>query len=309
MKRRNSKYIHFYFKNYPEFLDKNKNSNILPLMKKSKTNKDISTTYNQEEINKRILRKIHYNYILKQFNLYCKKSAKRISSKYISNITDEQYNNTNTKIFSRNRKTNYKTQENFYKNSNYDLFSIESKNKDNFVEEEKIYDFRQKFCGEKDKIIQLRHTYKFYNLPKYEKDEITSKKIKNVFSNNDFDFNLNNKFKPRMRTIAKIKNHSFNEKLYLENKQAKTMENKIIKKYKNSKIKIHKKNKEIDIIDINDFINNNLKNIDYFNSVSNSGLKISFENPINIKKKEYKFPINLKLTKKSSKYKIYLKND
>lgn len=305
--KRNSKYINFYFKNYPDFPKININS--LPKMKKSKTNKDMNTTYSQEEINKRILRKINYNYIINQFNLYCKKSTKRYSSKYISSISEDLYNNANRKNFSRNKKTNIKTQTNFYKSSNYDLLSNETRDKDNYYEDENIYDFRQKFTGEIDKIIQLKNMYKFYNLPKYIKDEISTRKIKKVFTNNDFDFDLNNKFKPKIRIIAKLKNHSFNEKFHSDDSKAKTVENKIYKKNKNIKCKV-KINKSNNVININKFINNDLKNIDYFNSVSTTRFEKKSEKPIKIINMKSNFLYNyMKLTKKPPKYKLFLKSE
>ena len=306
-KKRNSKYINFYFKNYKDFPKININS--FPEMKRSKTNKDMNSTYNQEEINKRILRKINYNYIINQFNLYCKKPAKRYSSKYISSKSEELYNNTNRFTLSRNRRTNFKTQTNFYKNSNYDLLSIDTKDKDNFHEDEKVYDFRQKFSGELDKITQLKKKYKFYNLPKFIKDEISSKKIKKIFIKNDFDFDLNNKFKPKKRIIAKIKNHSFNEKHLLENSKVKTIENKIYKKNKNIKCKLKIK-KSNNVIDINNFISNDLKKIVYFNSVSNSKFKQQFEKPIKVANVKSNFFLNyMNLSKKGTKYKLYLKSE
>ena len=305
--KRNSRYINFYFKNYPDFPKININS--LPQMKKSKTNKDMNSTYSQEEINKRILRKINYNYIISQFNLYCKKSKKRYSSKYISSLSEDLYNKANRKNFSRNKQTNFKTQTNFYKSSNYDLLSNDTTDKDNFYEDEKIYDFRQKFSGEIDKILQLKNMYKFYNLPKYIKDEISNRKIKKVFNNNDFDFDLNNKFKPKIRIIAKLKNHSFNEKFHSNNNKAKTVENKIYKKNKNIKCKL-KINKTNNVIDINKFINNDLKNIDYFNSVSTTRFEKKSEKPIKIVNMKYNFLSNYKnLTKKPPKYKSFLKSE
>ena len=51
--------------------------------------------------------------------------------------------------------------------------------------------FRLIFSEEKDKIGQLKRKYRFYNLPKFIEDEISSKKIKKVFSN-DFEYELNN---------------------------------------------------------------------------------------------------------------------
>ena len=303
----NSKYINFYFKNYLDFPKININS--LPKMKKSKTNKDMNSTYNQEEINKRILRKINYNYIINQFNLYCKKSRKRYSSKYISSISEDLYNNTNRKNFSRNKKSNFNTQINFFKSSNYDLLSNDTRDKDNFYEDEKIYDFRQKFSGEFDKIAQLKNMYKFYNLPKYIKDEISTRKIKKVFTNNDFDFDLNNKFKPKIRIIAKIKNHSFNEKFPSDNNKTKTVENKIYKKNKNIKCKV-KINKSNNVIDINKFIKNDLQNLDYFNSVSTTIFKKKSEKPIKIINMKSNFLCNyMKLTKKPPKYKLFIKSE
>ena len=207
--------------------------------------------------------------------------------------------------------TNFNTQNIIYKNRIFnDCNSLIFKNiKDNFYEDEKIYDFRQKFTGEIDKIIQLKNMYKFYNLPKYIKDEISTRKIKKVFTNNDFDFDLNNKFKPKIRIIAKLKNHSFNEKFHSDDNKAKTVENKIYKKNKSIKCKV-KINKSNNVIDINKFIKNDLQNLDYFNSVSTTIFKKKSEKPIKIINMKSNFLCNyMKLTKKPPKYKLFIKSE
>ena len=228
-KNRNSKYINFFFNNLK---DEYQNKNVLPIMKRSNTNKEMNAIYNQEEINKRILRKLNYNYIISQFNLYCKNSKNKLSiHKNLNNISDELF--TSDKSFSRNRINNFRTQTYFYKkNKKKDkkedlLFTTKDNffNKKDDYEEEKIYDFRQIFNEETDKIAQLKKKYRFFNLPKFIKDEISSKKIQKVF-NNDFEYELNNKFKPKNRVISKIKNRSFNEKIYLNSNETKNTERK-----------------------------------------------------------------------------------
>ena len=292
MKRlQKSKYINFFFKDYYDYSNKNK----LPEMRKSKTNRDMNNTYNQEEINKRILRKINYNFILNQFNLYCKKSnkpSKKSAHKYyLNNISDEFFNNLN--YYSRNKKINFKTSTNFYRKSKNDLLSSLNDNlfeKDNNLnnEDEKVYDFRQKFTAEKDRIIQLKNEYKFYNIPKYIKDEIASKKIQKIFGG-DYTFDLNNKCKPKIRTIARLKNHSFNEKFHLDYSETKT----IGKINKNRNLKKYNSN----LNSIDNFMSNDLNKINYFNSVSTSDFKIKLEK--SFKKGKYNMFLNcMKLTKK-----------
>ena len=299
MKKRNSKNINFYFKN---FSNDYQNKNVLPIMKRSNTNKEMNDTYNQEEINKRILRKINYNYIISQFNLYCKKANIKKSNKYLNDINDELF--TSTKSYSRNRRNNFRTQTYFFKkNKQYKKEDLLFTTKDNFFEnneyyeEEKVYDFRQIFSKEKDKIKQLKNKYRFYNLPKFLKDEIASNKIKKVF-NNDFQYELNNKFKPKNRIISKIKNRSFNEKIYLNSN-----ETKITKRKNNKNINsIHNK-----IINIKKFINKDLKKKD-FNSISTSEFKLKLKKPIKKEKSNFLFNC-MKLTKKYQNLKLIIKSE
>ena len=297
-KKRNSKYISFYFNNFN--ID-NKNKNVLPLMKRSNTNKEMNATYNQEEINKRILRKINYNYIISQFNLYCKNSQnKKSNNKYLTNLSHEFFNNT--KSYSRNRTNNFRTQTIFYKKNKKikkeDFLFATKENffdKNDCYEEEKIYDFRQIFSEEKDKISQLKKKYRFYNLPKFIKDEISSKKMQKVFSN-DFEYELNNKYKPKNRIISKIKNRSFNEKIYLNSNETKNTEN------KNNK---NTNNEHNNTVNIKKFVNKDLKKKE-FNSISISDFKLKLKNPI--KKQKSNFLLNcMKLTKKYQNLKLILK--
>lgn len=264
------KSLSFLFKNYNDY----SNKNILPIMKGAKANKEINFSYNQEESNKRILRKINNKYFIKQFNLYGKKSNNKFTNKRIKNISDELFNSTKT--FSRNRKSNFKTQNNFYKNSKKDLLYYNLLGKNNYHEEEKVYDFRQKFSKQKNKIIELRNEYKFYNPPTNIKEEISKNIIKKVFSN-EFIFDLNNKYNPKKRIIAKLKKNSLSEKLHLDCNEAKNIEKKLFK------IKNKNKNKAIysnHIIDIHNFINNDLKKMEYFKSLSNSDFKLKLEIPV-----------------------------
>ena len=291
-KKLKSKYINFFFNNYYDYSNKNK----LPEMKRNITNKSMNNkTYSQIEINKRILIKLNNKYILNQFNYYCKNSKKN-NIKSLNDLSDEYF--LNSKNYSRNKKINFQTSTNFNKKSkNNFLFS----SKDNFYfknnilndEEEKIYDFRQKFTDVKDRIIQLKNEYKFYSIPKYIKDEISSQKIEKLF-NKDYDLDLNSKYKPKIRTIARLKNHSFNEKYYLDYNETKTIgkkgftNNKNLKKYKSNLNSIDNFN-----------CNNNIEKINYFHPASTSDFKIKLENIFNDKYNYCKNCMKLTKNKKS----------
>ena len=308
MNRKNSlKYLHYFFKNYNEF----SNKKILPKIKKSKTNKDMNNIFTKnDEINQRILKRINFNFIYNQFNTYCRKSNRNITDKYINSISDELYNSRKT--LSRNKRQKFRTQTNFFKSSKNNLFYL----KDDFIdkneayEDEKVYDFSQKFSREKDKINQLRSQYNFYTLPIYKKDEISSEKIKKIFEK-DFTFDLDSKFKPKKRIIAKIKNHSFNEKVFPRNNKEikiKNIKKEIIKITNNKKSEnFNKYNNYDNLNNIEDFINNDLKKFECFNSLYNSDIKLKLEKPIK-KRKTNIFLNYMKLKNKGKKFKLILKN-
>ena len=94
----NSKYINFFFKNENDSMSKS----ILPLMKKSKTIKEMNFIHDNEEMNKRIIKKVNYNYIFKEFNLNCKKSSRKITNRYLINLSEELYKNYKNRFYSRN---------------------------------------------------------------------------------------------------------------------------------------------------------------------------------------------------------------
>ena len=292
-KKLKSKYINFFFNNYYDYSNKNK----LPEMKRNITNKSMNNkTYSQIEINKRILRKLNNKYILNQFNYFCKNSKKN-NIKSLNDLSDEYF--LNSKNYSRNKKINMQISTNFNKKSkNNFLFS----SKDNLYfknyilnddEEEKVYDFRQKFTDVKDRIIQLKNKYKFYSIPKYIKDEILSQKIEKLFSK-DYDLDLNSKFKSKIRTIARLKNHSFNEKYNLDYNETKTIGKKVLTNNRN--LKKYKSN----LNSIDNFIfNNNMEKINYLHPVSISEFKIKLENIFNDKYNYCKDCMKLTKIKKS----------
>ena len=292
-KKLKSKYINFFFNNYYDYSNKNK----LPEMKRNITNKSMNNkTYSQIEINKRILRKLNNKYILNQFNYFCKNSKKN-NIKSLNDLSDEYF--LNSKNYSRNKKINMQISTNFNKKSkNNFLFS----SKDNLYfknyilnddEEEKVYDFRQKFTDVKDRIIQLKNKYKFYSIPKYIKDEILSQKIEKLFSK-DYDLDLNSKFKSKIRTIARLKNHSFNEKYNLDYNETKTIGKKVLTNKRN--LKKYKSN----LNSIDNFIfNNNMEKINYLHPVSISEFKIKLENIFNDKYNYCKDCMKLTKIKKS----------
>ena len=273
-KRRNSKFVNFFFRNFDnKQTDSNK---ILPIMKRSKTNKEMLNTNNNEEINKRIINKVHYNYIFKQFNLYCKKDNKKFSQKYLNNLSDLLY--TNSRSYSSYKKNNISIQTNSNINKNHLVVNTNNnfpeKDSNDNNKEENIYDFGKKIIinKEKLKILQLKRKYNFFTLPHSLKDEINEKKIVKMF-NSKSKVDLN-KLKEKEKILKRMKIHSLLEKntnLFAEIKNLKSIENKKIKKH----IKIIERNKDKNnenqannLKDIENFIKNNLKNKEYLNSFS-----------------------------------------
>ena len=273
-KKRNSKFVNFFFRNFDN--RQTESNNRLPMMKRSKTNKEILNTNNNEEINKRIINKVHYNYIFKQFNLYCKKDNKKFSQKYLNNLSDLLY--TNSRSYSSYKKNNISIQTNSNINKNHLVINTNNnfpeKDSNDNNKEENIYDFGKKIIinKEKLKILQLKRKYNFFTLPHSLKDEINEKKIVKMF-NSKSKVDLN-KLKEKEKILKRMKIHSLLEKntnLFAEIKNLKSIENKKIKKH----IKIIERNKDKNnenqannLKDIENFIKNNLKNKEYLNSFS-----------------------------------------
>ena len=273
-KKRNSKFVNFFFRNFDN--RQTESNNQLPMMKRSKTNKEILNTNNNEEINKRIINKVHYNYIFKQFNLYCKKDNKKFSQKYLNNLSDLLY--TNSRSYSSYKKNNISIQTNSNINKNHLVVNTNNnfpeKDSNDNNKEENIYDFGKKIIinKEKLKILQLKRKYNFFTLPHSLKDEINEKKIVKIF-NSKSKVDLN-KLKEKEKILKRMKIHSLLEKntnLFAEIKNLKSIENKKIKKH----IKIIERNKDKNnenqannLKDIENFIKNNLKNKEYLNSFS-----------------------------------------
>ena len=273
-KKRNSKFVNFFFRNFDN--RQTESNNRLPMMKRSKTNKEILNTNNNEEINKRIINKVHYNYIFKQFNLYCKKDNKKFSQKYLNNLSDLLY--TNSRSYSSYKKNNISIQTNSNINKNHLVVNTNNnfpeKDSNDNNKEENIYDFGKKIIinKEKLKILQLKRKYNFFTLPHSLKDEINEKKIVKMF-NSKSKVDLN-KLKEKEKILKRMKIHSLLEKntnLFAEIKNLKSIENKKIKKH----IKIIERNKDKNnenqannLKDIENFIKNDLKNKEYLNSFS-----------------------------------------
>ena len=286
-KRRNSKFVNFFFRNFD--FRQTESNNKLPMMKRSKTNKEMLTTNNNEEINKRIINKVHYNYIFKQFNLYCKKDNKKFSQKYLNNLSDLLF--TNSRSYSSYKKNNISIQTNSNINKNHlvintnNNFSEKDSNDNN--KEENIYDFGKKIINkEKLKILQLKRNYNFFTLPHSLKDEINEKKIVKIF-NSKSKVDLN-KLNVKEKILKRMKIHSLLEKntnLFAEIKSLKSIENKKIKK----RIKIIERNKDKNnenktknLNDIEKFIKNDLKNKEFFNSFSIKEPQYELDQPKNI---------------------------
>ena len=273
-KKRNSKFVNFFFRNFDN--RQTESNNRLPMMKRSKTNKEILNTNNNEEINKRIINKVHYNYIFKQFNLYCKKDNKKFSQKYLNNLSDLLY--TNSRSYSSYKKNNISIQTNSNINKNHLVVNTNNnfpeKDSNDNNKEENIYDFGKKIIinKEKLKILQLKRKYNFFTLPHSLKDEINEKKIVKMF-NSKSKVDLN-KLKEKEKILKRMKIHSLLEKntnLFAEIKNLKSIENKKIKKH----IKIIERNKDKNnenqannLKNIENFIKNDLKNKEYLNSFS-----------------------------------------
>ena len=231
-KRRNSKFVNFFFRNFD--FRQTESNNKLPMMKRSKTNKEMLTTNNNEEINKRIINKVHYNYIFKQFNLYCKKDNKKFSQKYLNNLSDLLF--TNSRSYSSYKKNNISIQTNSNVNKNHLIintnYNFSDKDSNDNNKEENIYDFGKKIINkEKLEILQLKRKYNFFTLPHSLKDEINEKKIVKIF-NSKSKVDLN-KLNVKERILKRMKIHSLLEKntnLFAEIKNLKSIENKKIKK-------------------------------------------------------------------------------
>ena len=273
-KKRNSKFVNFFFRNFDN--RQTESNNRLPMMKRSKTNKEILNTNNNEEINKRIINKVHYNYIFKQFNLYCKKDNKKFSQKYLNSLSDLLF--SNSRSYSSYKKNNISIQTNSNINKNHLVVNTNNnfpeKDSNDNNKEENIYDFGKKIIinKEKLKILQLKRKYNFFTLPHSLKDEINEKKIVKMF-NSKSKVDLN-KLKEKEKILKRMKIHSLLEKntnLFAEIKNLKSIENKKIKKH----IKIIERNKDKNnenkannLNDIEKYIKYDLKNKEYLNSFS-----------------------------------------
>lgn len=307
-KRRNSKFVNFFFRNFD--FRQTESNNKLPMMKRSKTNKEMLTTNNNEEFNKRIINKVHYNYIFKQFNLYCKKDNKKFSQKYLNNLSDLLF--TNSRSYSSYKKNNISIQTNSNVNKNHLIintnYNFSDKDSNDNNKEENIYDFGKKIINkEKLKILQLKRKYNFFTLPHSLKDEINEKKIVKIF-NSKSKVDLN-KLNVKERILKRMKIHSLLEKntnLFAEIKNLKSIENKKIKK----RIKIIERNKDKNnenktknLNDIEKFIKNDLKNKEFFNSFSIREPQYELDQPKNIIKSNIFFNyMKLKQRNDSSKF-------
>ena len=307
-KRRNSKFVNFFFRNFD--FRQTESNNKLPMMKRSKTNKEMLTTNNNEEINKRIINKVHYNYIFKQFNLYCKKDNKKFSQKYLNNLSDLLF--TNSRSYSSYKKNNISIQTNSNLNKNHLIintnYNFSDKDSNDNNKEENIYDFGKKIINkEKLEILQLKRKYNFFTLPHSLKDEINEKKIVKIF-NSKSKVDLN-KLNVKERILKRMKIHSLLEKntnLFAEIKNLKSIENKKIKK----RIKIIERNKDKNnenktknLNDIEKFIKNDLKNKEFFNSFSIREPQYELDQPKNIIKSNIFFNyMKLKQRNDSSKF-------
>ena len=272
-KRRNSKFVNFFFRNFDN--GKTDSNSILPIMKRSKTNKEMLITNNNEEINKRIINKVHYNYIFRQFNLYCKKDNKKFSQKYLNSLSDLLF--SNSRSYSSYKKNNISIQTNSNINKNHFVFNthnnfLEKDSNDN-NKEENIYDFGKKVINkEKLKILQLKRKYNFFEFPHSLKEEINEKKIVKIF-NSKSKVELN-KLKVKEKILKRMKIHSLLEKntnLFAEIKNLKSFDKKNIKKHiriiERNKDK-NNENKANNLNDIEKYIKNDLKNKEYLNSFS-----------------------------------------
>lgn len=307
-KRRNSKFVNYFFRNFD--FRQTESNNKLPMMKRSKTNKEMLTTNNNEEINKRIINKVHYNYIFKQFNLYCKKDNKKFSQKYLNNLSDLLF--TNSRSYSSYKKNNISIQTNSNVNKNHLIintnYNFSDKDSNDNNKEENIYDFGKKIINkEKLEILQLKRKYNFFTLPHSLKDEINEKKIVKIF-NSKSKVDLN-KLNVKERILKRMKIHSLLEKntnLFAEIKNLKSIENKKIKE----RIKIIERNKDKNnenktknLNDIEKFIKNDLKNKEFFNSFSIREPQYELDQPKNIIKSNIFFNyMKLKQRNDSSKF-------
>ena len=232
-------------------------------------------TNNNEEINKRIINKVHYNYIFRQFNLYCKKDNKKFSQKYLNSLSDLLF--SNSRSYSSYKKNNISIQTNSNINKNHFVFNTHNnffeKDSNDNNKEENIYDFGKKEINkEKLKILQLKRKYNFFEFPHSLKEEINEKKIVKIF-NSKSKVELN-KLKVKEKILKRMKIHSLLEKntnLFAEIKNLKSFDKKNIKKH----IKIiernkdkNNENKENNLNEIEKYIKYDLKNKEYLNSFS-----------------------------------------
>jgi len=313
-KRRNSKFINFFFRNID--IKHTESNNNLPIMKRSKTNKEILTTNSHEEINKRIINKVHYNYIFKQFNLYCKKDNKKFSQEYLNNLSDLLFSNSRSYSSCKKNNTNnisIHTISNIKKNhlvinTNNNFFEKDSNDTN---KEENIYDFGKKIINkEKLKILQLKRKYDFFTLPHSIKDENNSKKIIKMF-NSKLKIDLNNKLKVKEKILKRMKIHSLLEKntnLFAEIKSLKNIGNNNIKKSikiieRNKYKDKNNENKTNDLNEIEKYIKNDLKIKDCFNSFSVKESQYELDKPKNnIKSNIFLNYMKLKHRNDSSKF-------
>ena len=222
-----------------------------------------------------ILNKVHYNFIFKQFNLYCKKDNKKFSQKYLNSLSDLLF--SNSRSYSSYKKNNISIQTNSNINKNHFVFNthnnfLEKDSNDN-NKEENIYDFGKKIINkEKFKILQLKRKYNFFEFPHSLKEEINEKKIVKIF-NSKSKVELN-KLKVKEKILKRMKIHSLLEKntnLFAEIKNLKSFDKKNIKKHiriiERNKDK-NNENKANNLNDIEKYIKNDLKNKEYLNSFS-----------------------------------------
>lgn len=314
-KRRNSKFVNFFFRDFDN--RQTEENIILPKMKRSKTNKEMLMTSNQEDINKRIINKVHYNFIFNQFNIYCKKDNKKFSQKYINNLSDLLF--TNSRSYSSYKKNNISIQTNsninkkrLFMNTNNNFFEKDSFDNN---KEENIYNFGMKINNKENKetlkIYELKRKYNFFTLPISLKDKINAKKIVKLFNSKSKIDLKNNNIKVKEKILKRMKIHSLLDKkrnFFAEIKDLKNIE----KKNKKKNIKIIERNKEKDknngnktndLNDIEKFIKNNLKNNDYFNSFSIKDSQYELDKPKNhIKTNIFLNYMKLKQRNESSKF-------
>ena len=303
-RRMHAKYLNFFFKNLND--SPKKNENKLPLMKRSKTNKEMFlSNNNQEKSSKILVNNINSNFIFNQFNQFnsCASNENIKSPKKYINSLSELINN----------KSYYKRKKNLTIDNNLQKNNLIFDMKRNFLprkfhinshEAENIYSFvTKKIDIEKSQILKLKKKYKFFTLPKSLKDEIFEKKFEKIF-NKKFNIDLKFKFKNKERILKRMKYHSLMEKLKYDTNDINNEEKSIyiIKKNNNKSNNCYSERNKLS--DIETYINNNLRKKEYFNSFSSSEL---FNNKIHksIQKNKYNIFLNymkLKKTNKNSKF-------